>query len=122
MLNSATGVFREPADVQKAMREYGCTNLVLIADGSFRTRLARIALHRLRLLSADEALARIAFFSVPNDATLVSFPLGGSSWPFWGLTAPRAGEIVTLSGAQRSHTRSASRCRWAQSCSPASFF
>jgi AraC-like DNA-binding protein len=112
MLSSTTGVFREPADVQMAMQEYGCANLMLIASGSFRTRLTRIALHRLHLLTAEESLARIAFFSIPNDAILVSFSIGDGLPPLWGGTALRSGEIVTLSAGQSSHTRSTSHCRW----------
>ena len=48
------------------MREDGCTNLVVTGQGSFRARLTRIALHRLRLVTAEEFLARISFFSVPR--------------------------------------------------------
>jgi AraC-like DNA-binding protein len=112
MLSSTTGVFREPEDFQVAMREYGCTNLVATDQGAFRTRLTRIELHRLRLLSAEEALARIAFFSIPRDAILVSVPLGDNLPPIWGGTATRIDEIVTLGGEHRMYTRSASGCRW----------
>src|SRR5580658_8633052 len=112
MLSSTTGVFREPEDFQVAMREYGCTNLVATDQGAFRTRLTRIELHRLRLLSAEEALARIAFFSIPRDAILVSVPLGDGLSPMWGGTAARIGDIVTLGGGQRMYTRSVSGCSW----------
>jgi AraC-like DNA-binding protein len=112
MLSSTTGVFREPDDFQAAMREYGCTNLVVMGHGVFRTRLTRIELHRLRLLSAEESLARIAFFSVPRDAMLVSVPLGDDLPPMWGGTAARIGDIVTLGGGHRMYTRSELGCRW----------
>jgi AraC-like DNA-binding protein len=112
MLSSITGVFREPDDFQAAMREYGCTNLVTTEQGVFRARLTRIDLHRLRLLSAEESLARIAFFSIPRDAMLVSVPLGDGLSPMWGGTAARIGDIVTLGGGHRMYTRSVSGCSW----------
>jgi AraC-like DNA-binding protein len=112
MLSSTTGVFREPDDFQAAMREYGCTNLVAIGHGIFRARLTRIELHRLRLLSAEESLARIAFFAIPRDAILVSVPLGDGPPPTWGGTASRAGDIVTFGGQHRIYTRSGAGGRW----------
>lgn len=112
MLSSTTGVFREPDDFQEAMREYGCKSLVATGHGPFRTRLTRVALHRLRMLSAEETLARIAFFSVRADAILVSVPLRDHLPPIWGGTATRAGEIVTLGNGHRLYARSASNSRW----------
>ena len=112
MLSSTTGVFREPHDFQVAMREYGCTSMVVTDRGPFRARLTRIALHRLRLLTAEESLARIASFSIPDNAILVSVPLGDNHLPAWGGTAARSGEIITLGAGHRLHSRSTSRCRW----------
>ena len=56
MLSTTTGVFSEPEDFATAMRDDGCTNLVVLDSGSFSARLNRIALHRLRLLSAERSL------------------------------------------------------------------
>lgn len=112
MLSSITGVFREPDDFQAAMREFGCTNLVATGQGVFRSRLTRIELHRLRLLSAEESLARIACFSVPRGAILVSVPLGDDVPPMWGGTATRVGEIVALGSGHKMYSRSTSGCRW----------
>jgi methylphosphotriester-DNA--protein-cysteine methyltransferase len=112
MLSSTTGVFRESGELQAAMREYGCTNLIVTGRGSFRAHVTRFALHRLRLLSADESLARIATFTIPDDAILVAIPLGEDLQLIWGSTAVRTGEIVTLGAGHRFYTRSTSRCRW----------
>jgi AraC-like DNA-binding protein len=112
MLSSTTGVFREPHDFQVAMREYGCTGMVVTGRGTSRARLTRIALHRLRLLTAEESLARIASFSIPDNAILVSVPLGDNHLPAWDGTAARSGEIVTLGASHRLHSRSTSHCRW----------
>jgi AraC-like DNA-binding protein len=112
MLSSTTGIFREPDDFAAAMREYGCTNLLVTDRCSFRARLTPIALHRLRLLSAEESASRTAFFSVPRDTVLVHIPLGDGLLPIWGGTATRAGEILSLDAGDRMHVRSTSRCRW----------
>jgi AraC family ethanolamine operon transcriptional activator len=94
------------------MQEYGCTNLVATDHGFFRARFTRIALHRLRLLSAEETRARIAFFSVSHEALLVSVPLGNNLPPIWGGIAAQMAEIVTLGGGHKMYTRSAAHCRW----------
>jgi AraC-like DNA-binding protein len=112
MLSSTKGVFREPGDLQAAMREYGCTDLIVIDRGSFRARLTQFALHRLRLLTAEESLARIATFTIPDDAILVVVPLGEDLRLVWGSTAMRAGEIVSLGAGHRLYARSTSHCRW----------
>jgi AraC-like DNA-binding protein len=112
MLSSTKGVFREPGDLQAAMREFGCTNLIVTGHGSFRAHLTQFALHRLRLLTAEESLARIATFSIPNDAILAAVSLGEDLPLFWGGTPVRAGEIVTLGAGHRLYSRSTSRCRW----------
>jgi AraC-like DNA-binding protein len=112
MLSSTKGVFREPGDLQAAMREYGCTDLIVTDRGSFRARLTQFALHRLRLLTAEESLARIATFTIPDDVILVAIPLGEDLQLVWGSSAMRTGEIVTLGASHRLHARSRSHCRW----------
>jgi AraC-like DNA-binding protein len=94
------------------MREDGCANLVVPDSGSFRARLTRIATHRLRLLSAEESAARIAFFSVQSDSIFVSVPFGHDLPQVWAGTSARAEEIVTLGAGHRSYNRTAARCRW----------
>ena len=112
MLSSTTGVFREPGDLQAALQEYGCVNLLFTEGGPFRARLTRIALHRLRLLSAEESSPRVAFYSIPDDTVLISVPLGTDLPPLWDGIAASAREIITVGAGHRSHTRSTSSCRW----------
>ncbi|HSZ90728.1 MAG TPA: helix-turn-helix domain-containing protein [Acetobacteraceae bacterium] len=112
MLSSTTGVFREPGDLQAALREYGCTNITFTGNGMFKVRLTRIALHRLRLLSAEESLPRVAFFSIPSNTILVLVPFGADPPPLWDGVAASAGEIMTVGAGHGSHTRSTSSCRW----------
>jgi hypothetical protein len=116
MFSTTTGVFSEPEDFGTAMREDGCTNLVVLDNRSFGARLNRIALHRLRLLSAEESLARIAFFSVQNDSILISVPYDQDVPPIWAGTATRGGEIVTLNAGHRSYSRTVAGCRWERYC------
>jgi AraC-like DNA-binding protein len=112
MLSSTTGVFRESDDFEAAMREDGCTGLVVTHRGPFKARLTRISLHRLRLLSVDESAARIAFFSIPADVTLVTIPTGRNRPSIWGGIGTGTREIVTIGAGHRTHSRSAAGSRW----------
>ncbi len=112
MLSTTTGVFSEPEDFATAMRDDGCTNLVVLDSGSFSARLNRIALHRLRLLSAEESLARIAFFSVQSNSIVISVPYDRDVTPIWAGTATCADEIVTLNAGHSCYSRTVARCRW----------
>ena len=112
MLSSTKGFFREPDDFEAAMRDDGCTSLVVTQRGPFRARLTRIALHWLRLQSAEESSARVAFFTIPAGSTLVFIPIGYSLPPVWDGASTCVGEIITVSGCHRAHTRSATGGRW----------
>jgi hypothetical protein len=113
------GLFREPDDFEAAMRDDGCASLVVTQRGPFRARLTRIALHRLRLQSAEESSARVAFFAIPADSTLVFIPIGHSLPPVWDGASTCEGEIITVSGGHRTHTRSATGGRWGTLLLPA---
>jgi AraC-like DNA-binding protein len=112
MLSITRGFFREPDDFEAAMRDDGCTNLVVTQRGPFRARLNRIALHWLRLQSAEESCARVAFFTIPAGSTLVFIPVSYSLPPVWDGASTCEGEIITVSGGHRAHTRSATGGRW----------
>jgi AraC-like DNA-binding protein len=112
MLSSTTGVFRDSDDFQAAMREDGCSGLVVTHCGPFKARLTRISLHRLRLLSVEESAARVAFFSIPADVTLVIIPIDRNRPPIWGGIGAGRGQIVTIGAGHRTHSRSAAGNRW----------
>jgi AraC-like DNA-binding protein len=112
MRSGITGVFREPDDFEAVLRQDGCVNLLVTGQGSFRARLIRIALHQLRLVMAEEFLARISFHCVPSDVILVSIALGHDRPLIWGGTSTGADEIVTLSAGHRAHVRSVARSHW----------
>ena len=112
MLSSETGVFREPGDYEAALRSGYYSNLVVTQPGPFRAHLTQVALHRSRLQGGGETLPRILFLSLPQAATLVSFPIGPHRPPIWGGLQTSLDEIVTVSGANQLHTRTAEMGRW----------
>ncbi|HMD63139.1 MAG TPA: helix-turn-helix transcriptional regulator [Stellaceae bacterium] len=112
MPGSVTSVFSEPGDFEAALREEGGLGLLITGRGRFRARLTQITLDHLRILAAEEHLARIAFFTVPADMVLIALPVGGGPAPIWGGIGMQAGEIITLGPDQRLHARTDGPCRW----------
>ena len=113
MPGSVTSVFSEPDDFEAALREDGVLGMLITGRGRFRARLTQITLHRLRVLAAEEHLARIAFVGVPGDAVLVLLlAIGGGSSPIWNGIGMRTDEIITLGPDQRVHARTDGPCRW----------
>jgi AraC-like DNA-binding protein len=112
MPGSVTSVFGEAEDFEVALRAEGCLGLLVTGSGRFRVRLTQVALHRLRLATTDEHLARIALIAVQADTILVSLPSGRGPAPIWGGIPIGAGEIMTLGAGQSLHMRTDGPCRW----------
>ena len=112
MRSTTTGVFRERDDFAAALREDGSDNLIVTDNGIFQAQLTRIALRRMRLLTANELLARVLFQSVPLDVTLISISLGRTLPQIWGGTDTAAGDVVTVGAGHRTYVRSAGRSHW----------
>jgi AraC-like DNA-binding protein len=112
MPGSATLVFSEPKDFEAALRPEGYLGLWVTGGGRFRARLTRVALHYLRLSTAEEQLSRIAFVAVPADMVMMSFPIGTGTGPVYGGIAMRAGEIVMLGPGRHVYARTHGPCRW----------
>src|SRR5271165_1302063 len=112
MTGSITSVFSEPEDFEAALHEDGVLGMLITDRERFQARLTQIALHRLRLLAAEEQLSRIAFIAVPADAVMVPLPTGPGPSPIWGGIRMRADEIITLGPDLRVHTRIEGPCRW----------
>jgi AraC-like DNA-binding protein len=112
MPGSVTSVFSEAADFEAALRPEGCVSLLVTGRGSFRARLTQITLDRLRLASAEEELARIAYIAVPDGTVLVGWPTGETPPPLWGGIEIGAGDMLTLGPGQRVHATSDGPCRW----------
>jgi hypothetical protein len=68
MPGSVTSVFSEADEFEAALLGEGGLGLLVTGSGAFRARLTRVALHRLRLIAAEEYLPRIAFVAVPRIA------------------------------------------------------
>jgi AraC-like DNA-binding protein len=113
MPGSVTSVFSEAADFEAALRPEGCVSLLVTGRGPFRARLTQITLDRLRLASAEEELARVAYLAVPDGTVLVGWPTGENPPPLWGGIEVRAGDMLTLGPGQRVHAKSDGPCRWA---------
>jgi len=112
MPGSVTSVFSEAQDFEAALRAEGGAGLLVTGRGAFRARLTQITLDRLRLASAEEEAARIAFFTVPASTVLIWWLIGGSAAPQWGGIEQRAGDMLTLGPGQRVHSRTEGPCRW----------
>jgi len=70
MPGGVTSVFSEAKDFEVALRAEGCLGLLVTGLGQFRARLTHVALHRLRLLAAEEHLPRVAVTAVSADMIL----------------------------------------------------
>jgi AraC family transcriptional regulator, ethanolamine operon transcriptional activator len=112
MPGSVTSVFSEDKDFEAALREEGCLTLLVTSRGAFRARLTQVALHRLRLLAAEEYLPRIALVDVPADLVLVVLPYGNGPPPIWGGIGIRTSDVMALGAGQRLHTRTDGPSRW----------
>lgn len=112
MPGSSTLVFSDPEDFETALRAEGCLGLVITGHGQFQARLVQVALHRLRLSTAEEQLSRVVFLAVPANMVMMSFPIGSGTAPIYGGIAMRTGEIVTLGPGQRVHARTDGPCSW----------
>jgi AraC-like DNA-binding protein len=112
MPGSVTSVFGEAESFEAALREEGCTGLLVIGAGAFRSRLTQITLDHLRLASAEEELARVAVIAVPANTALISWSTDETPAPVWGGIAMKAGEMLTLGSGNRIHARTAGQSRW----------
>jgi AraC-like DNA-binding protein len=119
MPGSLSSVFGEPEDFQAALDGDGVLGLLITGRGQFRARLTQVTLHRLRLTSVEEELARIAFVAVPAGAALVSLANSARPSPVWGGIEMRAGEMIILGPGQRVHANTDGPCRWAAIQMPA---
>ena len=71
MPGSVTSVFSEAQDFEAALRAEGGAGLLVTGRAASRARLTQITLDRLRLASAEEEAARIAFFAGLASTVLI---------------------------------------------------
>ena len=101
MPGSSTLVFSEPEDFEAALQAEGCLGLWITGRGRFQARLTRVALHRLRLSTAEEQLSRMV---------MMSFPIGSGNGPVYGGIGTRSGEFTTIGPGQHVHARTDGPC------------
>lgn len=102
--------FSDPDDYATALGGV-CVNLTITGAGHFAARLTRLRLQYSEIYWCREDLPRIAYFSLPTDRTILSFPLGGASLAFAGVML-RNGDMVCHSHGERAHQRSTGACQW----------
>src|ERR1700758_690502 len=112
MPGSVTSVFSEAEGFEAALREEGCTGLLITEGGAFRARLTKITLNRLRLASAEEELARIAGIAGPAKTVLISWPTGNTAAAVSAGMAMKSGEMLTFGSENRVHARTSGPSRW----------
>ncbi len=110
MSESDTATFNDPDDYAAAFGG-ARVNLTITGAGDFAARLTRLRLQHLEVYSCCERLPRIAYMSLPDDRTVLSFRVGATSLVFAGVSL-RNGDIVFHSRGERTHQRSAGACRW----------
>jgi AraC-like DNA-binding protein len=111
MLGSTISVFSEPDDFRRALQESSYTELLIIEGGVFWARMTKIALHSLRLSSAQERLGRIASIAVPPGLIRVLLPPDRGTL-ICGGTEVRAGNLVTQCPGDSVHERLPGPCCW----------
>src|SRR5581483_6629265 len=102
--------FSDPEDYATALGGV-CVNLTITGAGDFAARLTRLRLQYSEIYWCREDLPRIAYFSLPADRTILSFPLGGASLVFAGVML-RSGDMVCHRHGERAHQRSTGACQW----------
>jgi hypothetical protein len=112
MLASNASVFSEAEDFEAALRQHGCTALLVTGRGAFRGRVIQVKLHRLALLAGEEQLARIALFAIPTGMVLLAFAIPVARSPIWGGVDLKGRAIITVSAGERLHTRSDGDSGW----------
>lgn len=119
MPGSGISAFGDPDEFASALAETGSAEFLVVGRGQFRAHLTRMALPHLRLSSAEESLARIAFVSPPRGMIRVVLPGIRPPHAVYGGRRIGAREIVTHSLGVGVHERLDERCRWREILLPA---
>jgi hypothetical protein len=120
MPGSTISVFSEPDDFQAALREAGCSNLLVTEGGPFQARMTKMLLHRIWLSSVEERLSRVAFMCLAPGLVRVSLPTQTGTLICGGIEI-RPGEIATHGANGPLHERLRAPCRWGDILLPAQY-
>ena len=105
--------YSEAEKFAAALRAEGCLSLLITVPGQFRAQLTQISLIDLHLSAVEETLPRIAFFEIPADLVLISFPIGGAAAPIWGGIGLQRDDFLLLGPGETSYARTDGFTRWA---------
>ena len=112
MRGSVTSVFSEPEEFQAAMSAEGSISFVFTGHGRFHARSTEVKLNRLRLLSVEESLPRIAFLRVPSNTIFAELSIECREPPIWGGISVDGRGLITVGTGQGAHIRTAGPCHW----------
>ena len=101
----------EPDDYQTGLRACGI-ELLLTCTGRLTAGLTRIELCRLRLLCAQESMARVAYLKLAPALAFVTFPAEGDPGMTWAGVSLRPGDIVFHCLGEQMYQRTTGGCRW----------
>jgi AraC-like DNA-binding protein len=87
--------------------------LLITAPGQFRAQLTQISLINLHFSAVEETLPRLAFFEIPTDLVLISFPIGSAAAPIWGGIGLQRDDLLILGPGETSYARTDGFTRWA---------
>jgi AraC-like DNA-binding protein len=110
MLESRTEII-EPDDYQTSLKGCGI-ELLLTCAGRFTAYLTRVELSQLRLLCAQESMARIAYPRLAPTLAFVTFPAEGDLEMTWAGVPLRPGDIVFHGLGEQMYQRTTDGCRW----------
>ncbi len=112
MWGSVVSVFTDPDGFEAAMSLEGCDSLTFTQGGRFRARLTQVSLQRIRLISVEESLPRIAMVKVPYDMIAVVLSSTRRNPPIWGGVRPLREEMITLGAGHGAHMRTEGPSEW----------
>ncbi len=94
------------------MRIENFHDLTVTRHGRFNARLTQITLDRLRLMTVEESVPRIAFVEVPKDKTLISFSFSARAPQTLGGIRATIDAIVTVGPGVSVYARTEDASRW----------
>src|SRR4051812_4660913 len=113
MPGSIMSAYSEAEEFAAALRAEGCFSLLITVPGQFRAQLTQISLIELHLSAVEETLPRLAFFEIPTDLALISFPIGSAAAPIWGGIGLQRDDFLILGPGEKSYARTEGFTRWA---------
>src|SRR5215213_541300 len=113
MPGSIRSAYSEPEEFQTALRAEGCLSLLTTEPGQFRAQLTQISLVDLHISAVEENLSRIAFFEIPADLVVISFPIGSATAPIWSGIKMQSEDFLILRPGEKSYARTEGLTRWA---------